>query len=236
MKFEGNFHCLHGFLGTSSDWDGVLPKDLREVRYDLFSKENSGVEGLWGFGRIKTKGPNFLVGYSLGGRLALQALIDSPSDWSGAVLISTHPGLPSEFERESRLKADQSWAHRFRDENWDSLIQSWNDQPVLRGGGVPRVRKEEDFSREALAEALETRSLGLQKDYRSVLKALRVPILWISGELDVKFRLIAEEMATLNSCFQARVVAGAGHRVPWNQPEVFQQAVIEYLKSINVSQ
>src|SRR5690606_6539540 len=96
-------------------------------------------------------GSRILVGYSLGGRIALHALRDSPDLWQAAVIISAHPGLVLEEDRVVRKKADQEWAKRFMHEDWDLLMKSWNSQPVFKNGSQPLLRHERDFDRKKLA-------------------------------------------------------------------------------------
>jgi len=227
----GSVHFLHGFLGQSTDWDGLIPPGIPSLCYDFFTPEAEqdaiplGLESLAGWINQKARsapGPRILLGYSLGGRVALHALLQAPEVWEGAVLVSAHPGLRSPDDRDLRLKSDQAWARKFETESWDPLIHEWNAQAVFKGGRHPLLRPEADFSRKNLARSLEQSSLGRQEDLRERLKGLQLPVLWVCGELDVKFRGLAEGMAALNPRFCVETVLGAGHRVPWDQPQVFK--------------
>src|SRR6476646_8409217 len=92
---------LHGFLGLPSDWDAV--KDRCGSRWQLrapFLFSESGQrpgEGppVWAerftAGLVDTR-RSVLLGYSLGARLGLHALLASRSSWSAAVLVGGHPG------------------------------------------------------------------------------------------------------------------------------------------------
>ena len=69
----------------------------------------------------------FLLGYSLGGRLAFHALLQQPELWQGAIIVSADPGLDSDCDgrrpvvdhRKSCLARDQQWSHKFLHEPWE---------------------------------------------------------------------------------------------------------------------
>jgi 2-succinyl-6-hydroxy-2,4-cyclohexadiene-1-carboxylate synthase len=171
-----------------------------------------------------------LVGYSLGGRLALHALLQAPQKWRAAVLISTHPGLSSESERERRRAHDAQWAERFDGAPWETVIAQWNAQPVFAADRAVPPREENRFDRGKLALALRQWSLGSQTDLSDRLGELKLPVLWIAGELDSKFADLARRSAAL--CPQGRfsLIPGAGHRVLFDQPEGLAEAIQTFLK------
>src|SRR5690242_6488130 len=111
-------YCVHGFLGQASDWEDILPPYLRKFAFDLFSPGASSqpafdFNALGGWindTAVKSPGPRVLVGYSLGGRIALHALTRKPEIWSAAVIISAHPGLSDPTERQKRIENDEKWA------------------------------------------------------------------------------------------------------------------------------
>jgi 2-succinyl-6-hydroxy-2,4-cyclohexadiene-1-carboxylate synthase len=252
-----SLHAISGFLGQGRDWSAVIPIEISFTTSDFFSP-NSRMSAqkqaldLVSLARAVNQearsfvGPRVLLGYSLGGRVALNCLEQSIEAnpglrfWDAAVLVSTNPGLSRSEDREARFRSDQVWAKRFLEEDWEKLMNAWNSQPVFQarteGSELPlsleAMRLEKSFSREKLAQVLLQSSLGKQKDFRSFLKQIQIPILWISGTEDAKFRELAEEMATLNSKFKTLSVSGAGHRVPWEKPEVFGEAVKQFLTEV----
>jgi len=241
QPFNGILFCIHGFLGQASDWELTIPLELRWKSIDLFSKEALVPSPLdfRSFGEAIQKNvgdlpcPRVLVGYSLGGRIALHMLVEKPEIWSAAVIIGAHPGLSDEGERLRRIDGDERWAKRFEVEEWDTVLSDWNSQTVLIGS--PNIeRKESDFSRKTLADSLRGCSLGKQKDLREQIGKLRLPILWIVGEEDLKFLSIAKQLKKLNPRITLVVIPKAGHRAPWDQPEFFKKCLIEFL-TINES-
>src|SRR5262245_20355380 len=130
-----NLHYLHGFLGKATDWEGVALEDYPSWTYDFFSRLSAPRGGSacqflpgpfaslpavadWINARAKeSPAPRILIGYSLGGRLALHCLTQTPSLWSGGVIISGHPGLGDPQMRQERRETDRKWAQRFISED-----------------------------------------------------------------------------------------------------------------------
>ena len=169
------------------------------------------------------------MGYSLGGRLALHSLIDAPHLWKGAIIISAHPGLLHKEERLLRYQRDLAWGECFENEEWSSLQTAWNGQEVFGEDQFFFERREIDYQRSKLSEALVNGSLGLQEELSSSIAALPFPILWITGERDIRFCEAAKRLTFAHSHSMWRIVPGAGHRVPWSCPEQFIAIVEEFL-------
>lgn len=233
--------CLHGALGEAADWRGLAaavagqglearsvdlwrflacrPMSLPEVGRAL----NEEARAVRGMDRV-------LLGYSMGGRLALHALLDEQEHpWRAAVIVSAHPGLEEEAQRAKRRAADAAWAAEALGGDWDRMVGEWNAQPVLAGGEVPR-RAGLEARRQAVARSFVDWSLGTQEPLWSRLGEIRVPVLWVAGERDGKFRGLAERAvdALPDGCLWT--VEGAGHRVPWQAGEAFASRVVEFLE------
>ncbi len=207
--------ALHGFLGLPTDWEAcaipnLIAIDLHDLR---FPKPSQGLEA-WAkaFNRFIRSQPfvdRVLLGYSLGGRLALHVVLQDPSLWKGAIFLSTHPGLQTDHEKAERLQSDKLWADRFLVDPWDKLINAWDEQPVFKHSVTPH-RPESAFNRRTLAEALKGWSLGHQQDFASKFLSFPIPYLWAVGEHDHKFQRIAP-------C-KPYLISNAGHRIPYDLP------------------
>jgi 2-succinyl-6-hydroxy-2,4-cyclohexadiene-1-carboxylate synthase len=177
-----------------------------------------------------------LMGYSMGGRLAMHAAIAAPELYRALVVVSSHPGLSGEMEKRHRCEADRAWAGRFSSESWGEVIEAWNSQPVLlppdpasaENPSQTLERREEDFSRPVLAAALEAWSLGRQRDLREEIARLPIPVLFVSGAADTKFSALTRGLHLGRQQTWVEI-SGAGHRVPWDQPVAFASAVREFL-------
>ena len=68
-------------------------------------------------------------------------------------------------------------------------------------------------------------SLGKQEDFRAGLAQLDLPVLWLTGKRDEKFTALAAEVVPKMPQGRHVTVMKAGHRVPWEDPECFCEAV-----------
>ena len=177
---------LPGFLGLPSDWD-FLPWP------------HSATEG------------DVLLGYSMGGRLALQLL--ESQRFRCAIIVSA--GLNAADD--DRRRRDEEWARRFESGDWASLMRDWNAQPVF--GGHALDRREEDYDRTELARQLREWSPAVLPPPR--LESIETPLLWIVGERDAKYVEIANRAIARLPNGELWICPDAGHRVPWEQPQAF---------------
>ena len=234
-------HCLHGFLGSPRDWDqfGDFGTGQGVVKADLFGADafpGARAMAAWadtyfaehvGTGPNYT-GPNYLLGYSLGGRLALHLATQYPNAWDGIVIIGANPGLDDAGARAARRAHDEMWARRFETQPWDTLLAAWDAQAVF-GGRPGGERQEADFDRARLADALRRWSLGAQEPLWAALTALPCPLLWVAGAEDVKQQSICCRVSDTVPGAQVGVAPDAAHRVPWEQPEAFAARVHSFL-------
>ncbi|KAF3363160.1 hypothetical protein PHSC3_000347 [Chlamydiales bacterium STE3] len=224
--------ALPGFLGNPKDWDCFQAKNLgvHEFIPTALPERNSFTEFARQFNSYAAKisSQRVLMGYSMGGRLALHALINQPKIWTKAILISTHPGLTLDPEKEVRLSNDNQWAETFLYEPWESAIKKWSSQAIFKES--KGVFNRQENNRPFLASCLKNYSLGCQENLRAALADLEMPILWITGKKDKKFSLIAKQLIFKNSSSKWVVIEDAGHRVPWEQPQSFQKVVYSFLK------
>ena len=122
---------LHGALGMAADWRGFAKRLAEEKTgsraVDLWRFLEGQALPLADFGRelneeaasevFRGKG-RALLGYSLGGRLALHALLEKNHPWQAAVMVSAHPGLESATELGARRATDTTWATKAIAGNW----------------------------------------------------------------------------------------------------------------------
>jgi 2-succinyl-6-hydroxy-2,4-cyclohexadiene-1-carboxylate synthase len=197
--------ALHGFLGLPSDWNFLRQTGLDVQAIDVMHEA------------IPAEG-DVLLGYSMGGRLALQALLGG-ARYRKAIFVSTRVSDAEPNRRES----DEAWARRFESEEWTSLLRAWNAQDLFGGQAVER--REEDFDRAALARALREWSPAVLPPVSSRLHEIDIPTLWIAGGRDAKY--VAEARRGADSIANARleIIEGAGHRVPWEAPAALAACV-----------
>lgn len=236
-----DIYALHGFLGQPSDWD-TIKKEYREHFHalDLFSftNPNDGLEQ-WAYAFnqwIAKQGQHkrILLGYSLGGRLAMHALINEPQLWSGAIIVSANTGLKIQKQRAPRFEQDLQWAQRFLHDPWEKVINDWNTQAVFQGKAPSFNRREKEYVRTTIASAIVGWSVGQQDDLQETLSQLPFPILWIAGEKDHKYAALAQQMAKIHPASSFWIAPEAGHRVPWEATESFIKTLHRWIQRLDM--
>lgn len=235
---------IHGNLGTPGDWEpvlqtGLIPAPVCSISLvDFFGTPVSLAEDGKKLGRfILEKDPSpILCAYSLGGRLALHALLEFPGRWKGAILPGAHTGLQEESEKAARREKDKNWANLLKHNPWDSFLNEWNSQPVFQGGkNIPRPDPTE---KEVLfwSHAFEKWSTGDQKNLLPTLITTQehtpCPLLFISGAEDAKFTTFYRSIIPQIACAHHAVIPYAGHRLLEDAPEELAAALQNFIHSL----
>lgn len=212
--------ALPGFLGLASDWTSITPSALVPQMPVISFWECADWLNNWA---LSLPAPRVLAGYSLGGRLAMHALIRHPRTWSEAVIISSHTGLDDIDLKEKRLANDRLWSIRFMQDSWESLMSDWNQNGALKSSR-PMQRNERDYSREFLSKAMDTWSLGRQDNLKPLIEELETPITWLAGEKDTSFCQIAQSIKFRNPKSHAMIIPDSGHRILHDNPQTIRNA------------
>lgn len=243
------FRCLHGTLQTPEAWDVVAEFLGRYLQgfsptfhaEDVLEFDPAVAERPSGWARAfcaalppppaVTGVAHVLIGYSLGGRLGLHALLECPDRWNAAVIVAGHPGDASTAERVESRRRDAGWAARLREEDLDAVLADWDALPVFCGRPNPAPRQTVGLSAERWASAFERLSRGNQADLRAALAAAPLPpVLYVSGELDSRYGALGDELARTVPSLRHVSIPAAGHRVPWERPEAFADTVAGFLR------
>ena len=232
--------CIHGNFQTAKVWQPLEERmkagfsDLEMITEDLCAKQfqsfDDWTEDFCGRVDAQANGEkSILLGYSLGGRLALHACLSRPDLWKSAIVVGADPGLESEEEKKVQLHRDRKWAERLKREPLEKLVNEWDAQSVFCGIGNQAPRNLGDMNPDRLSQQFEVFSKGIQQNLAPELAELKnLPILFVSGEKDHKYQGIGEKLAKSSSAIYAQVIADAGHRVPWENPESFVQVLIDF--------
>lgn len=243
---------LHGFTGSSASWgDGLLdalsaaglPPALvdapghgaRAGETDPAAFTLDRVEAL--VDGAAGPGPVPLVGYSMGGRLALACAVRRPHRVSALVLESASPGLARPEERAARRASDEALARRLEEEGMEPFVDVWESLPLFasREALPPEVRERQRALRLAndprsLAASLRGLGTGALPSFWEALPGLALPVLLLVGERDRKFVGIARRMAERLPDSELVRVQDAGHTVHLERPEAWVEAVVEFLR------
>jgi len=242
---------LHGFMGSSRDWDGVI-RGFGHTTFSL-AVDLPGHGASTGLPDEAYTMPGTaqallavldereiercaVVGYSMGGRLALYLALHHPERCSRLVLASASPGLQKAGEQAARRAVDEARARRLEAGDVDAFLNDWYRQPLFASLArhpslaetmvAQRLRND---PRE-LARSLRGMGTGSQPSLWERLGALSVATLAVAGALDAKYVAVAGRMAALSPCVRAVMVPEAGHAVHAEQPRRFVTLLHTFLK------
>ena len=236
--------CLHGSLQTPSVWktigDAIESKfeSVKVEEVNLYENEYESF-GHWReqfYEKVEeqTKGePSLLLGYSMGGRLAMDALVNYPGMWSGGIVVGADSGLISDDARTNQLQKDLEWARRFRTEDIQELLNEWDSLPVFCGRSNCARREISELDSEKISRFFDVFSKARQGNMLPMLSKLKTPpLLYISGCDDIKYTKIGQGLDA--SCLQIRhqIIPNAGHRVPWENQDAFVSEVSVFIDSV----
>ena len=239
---------LHGFMGSLQDWDSIINR-LQNNYYCLaidlpghgrtpnpekkYSFNDVGAT-LIDFLKEINFSPYSIIGYSLGGRLAIYIALRYPDLVSKVILESASPGLQTSRERTIRLLQDEALAIKLVNSDFNQFLQEWYDQPLFNS-----LRQHRDFKKllkkrkmnnpEELAVSLTALSTGKQPSLWDLLSGNKIPILLLVGELDPKFRRIARQMSRQCSTCRTKIIKNAGHNTHFESPCEYVDNCIEFL-------
>jgi 2-succinyl-6-hydroxy-2,4-cyclohexadiene-1-carboxylate synthase len=243
---------LHGFTGSSSSWGRVLTA-IRTLggevsALDLPGHGARGGEPGPGTSSLASTltevdeslssegGEQALVGYSMGGRIALHYAHRNPGRLDRLVLESASPGLASEEERAQRIAADEELADALEREGLEAFVDRWEALPLFATQrALPESIREELRERRllgratGLAWALRVLGTGRLPSLWDALSGIDVPTLVLVGGLDAKFLEIGERMAEQLPRASLHVVPDAGHAIHLERPDAWAQAVGDFL-------
>ncbi len=232
---------LHGFTGCGKDFDPlkeyldprfeVIAPDFpghgqrnhqdRPSDYSLHAHLNVISEAAGSTNEAVT-----LVGYSMGGRLALHWALTHPTRVRRLILIGASPGLRTPDEREERIRGDQALAQFIRVEGLNKFLKYWNTKtffkPLL---ALPAERLDPILIRrqknnpEALALSLEHVGTGILPSLWERLLDIKCPTDLVVGEHDGKFIEIAHAMAERMPKSRLSIIEEAGHAVHLEKPQ-----------------
>lgn len=222
---------LHGFTGDASDWLGWPDTAPAALAIDLpghgASQDPSGpyadeIERL-----LAALPPSIdqLVGYSLGGRIALSLIAANPVRFRRAAVLSAHPGLTDPRQRDARCRADQHWIRLLRTQGIGPFVAAWEGQPLfatqarLPTATLARQRQRRLTQRaEGMARNLACFGLAEMPETWTALTRWRGRLTWLAGALDPKFAAIAEQVKRKRPDTTMHLIPGTGHNLLLETP------------------
>ncbi len=229
---------VHGFTQTGRSWAPIAGR-LRDAGHDVVAPDVPGhggrpAAGMWDAADALAEevGRAVWVGYSLGGRLGLHLALAHPEAIDGLVLVSTTAGIEDPAEREQRRQADEALAATIGPLGVAAFVERWLDGPLW--ATLPRESAGVDArlanTAEGLAASLRLAGTGAQDSLWERLAEVPPPALVVNGALDARFVAIGERLASALGAARV-VVPDSGHAVPWEQPDAFCAAVLQWVST-----
>lgn len=177
-----------------------------------------------------------IVGYSMGGRLALSFTMKYPHLVRKLILESSSPGLKTEEERFARKIKDEQLANFIEEKGLEAFVDYWENIPLFASQKkLPKdvqtaIREQRrKGSPIGLANSLRGMGTGVQPSWWNELPALKVEGYILTGALDKKFCRIGEEMKRLWNGAILITFEDCGHAIHVEKSEEFGKIVSRFL-------
>jgi 2-succinyl-6-hydroxy-2,4-cyclohexadiene-1-carboxylate synthase len=222
---------LHGFTGDGRDWS-LWPADAPAALAVDLPGHGGSPDPSGDFNdeilRLLTALPpsiDQVVGYSLGGRIALSLIAAAPDRFRTATILSAHPGLTDAGQRELRRQADQRWIALLRTHGIHAFVDAWERQPLFATQATlaPARLAEQRAHRlaqraEGLASNLACFGLAEMPETWSALRRWPGHLRWLVGAGDERFAAIAAQLEEQRPATLLRHVPDAGHNLLLEAP------------------
>ncbi len=246
---------LHGFTGSSDNWLALLEpfaahfqvvlidlpghgRSASPPHSDRYTMQSVSCDLLAIFQALHLPSVN-LLGYSMGGRLALYMAVQHPSYIQSLILESASPGLESSAQRQLRIESDNQLALEIEESGIAIFVQRWQQLPLFATQQVlPAEQKERLYqqrlnnSATGLANSLRGMGAGQQPSLWSALEAVQLPVLILAGELDKKYECIARQMTAVIPHSVLKIIDEAGHNIHLEKPQHFTSSILSFLAEL----
>lgn len=239
---------LHGFLSDMESMASVA--DHLDGHFNILKVD------LPGFGKTPSKGAYgmddiadglsklihslgldqvHIIGYSMGGRVAVSFLVTHPDMVLSAVLESTSPGIRDREERMKRIEVDQTRAKKIS-ADYTSFIKEWEQMGLFTNqhsldSELQGRQRENRLAQnpEGVADSLIKYGTGIQRSYWERLKIVDSKVLLVAGEKDGKFVSTNHKMKALLPNAQFEVVPDVGHNIHMEAADKFGIIILDFL-------
>jgi 2-succinyl-6-hydroxy-2,4-cyclohexadiene-1-carboxylate synthase len=180
-----------------------------------------------------------LVGYSMGGRLALHAALRSPERYAGLAMVGVSAGIEDPAEGAARVQADEELAAWIESHSIEDVVARWEHNLVFASQSPALIEAQRPgrlaHTPTNLAMLLRSAGQGAMVPVWERLGELQMPVLALAGENDSKYWEAAQRMrASAEARIQAGSVPGAGHAAHLERPRFVADRLIEWLSALDV--
>ena len=256
IKGEGaSLLVLHGFTGDRSTMSSIseplsknysvvsvdLPghgSTIRDLEPYLFNFEDT-LAALIEVMEFHDQQEFNVLGYSMGGRLAIGLATKYPNRIKNMILIGATAGISDENQRTARRRSDDRLAGEILEKGIEWFVEYWMDQP--RFESQIRIDSETlDISRRqrlkndthGLANSLRGSGTGSQPSLWRKLNEITSPTLILAGEEDSKFRSLAVRLNSGINKSEIVIVPESGHACHLENPNFTLETIETFLEEV----
>ncbi len=243
---------LHGFTGSTATWDELvesLSGLMTTIAVDLpghglsAAPNDPSLHGLYPTAQylarllaaLGLERPGVL-GYSMGGRVALRLALAGAVRPGALILESTSPGIADADQRAARRRSDAELATLLEHEGIEAFVNRWEALPLWASqASLPEARRlqlrRQRLSNDAtgLANSLRGAGAGEDPSVLDELRTLETPTLLVAGELDTPYVDHAHAMHRNLPDSRIAVIPAAGHAAHFERPREFAELVREFV-------
>lgn len=225
---------IPGFMQRGDAWRPVA--ELLPERYPsrLLDHAEHSFEGR--MGEILGAGASVLVGYSLGGRLALRAALRSPDLFTAVVLVGATAGIEEGPLRATRAEADEKLAAWMEAMPIEDIVALWERQPLFADQPESLIEEQRpgrlSHDPRSLALLLRTAGQGILQPVWHELASLELPLLAIAGARDEGYTAAAKRIASVAPNARAAIVEDAGHAPQLQRPDEVARLISGFLDGV----
>lgn len=239
----------HGFLGSQQEFADIKPKGTRVyldllgfgadkpvVSEDRFVVDAQVADSKKLFQLLELRHV-YLVGYSMGARLALSFAMTYPELINQLILESGTAGLAEATERTERQQKDEKLAQRIEGEGLPNFVAMWEQLPLFATQSqvsetVQTMVRQQRLNQVDvnMVRSLRSFGTGTMPNYWTALNQLPMPVTIITGALDEKFTAIGQRLVHERDDARQIVVPEVGHNVHLEAPQVYEDILDSVIK------
>jgi 2-succinyl-6-hydroxy-2,4-cyclohexadiene-1-carboxylate synthase len=226
---------LPGFMQRGEAWGPVAERVAQRYRCLCLDHRTWTWRERLAEVRVAAAPGSVLVGYSMGGRLALHAAVAEPERYAALITVGASPGIEDPAARAERRAADERLASWMEATSIEEVVSYWEALPVFEGQSPELVAAQRPgrLSHEpaALARLLRTGGQGAHEAVWAALRTLQMPVLALAGARDRAYAGAVERMATQLPGGNALTVPAAGHAAQLERPGHAAELIVSFVSA-----
>ncbi|HZP97420.1 MAG TPA: 2-succinyl-6-hydroxy-2,4-cyclohexadiene-1-carboxylate synthase [Candidatus Limnocylindria bacterium] len=245
---------LHGFTESGRAWNplvAALRGSLHTVTVDLIGHGRSGApDDAARYAMERVPGDlcsvldalgiarAHLVGYSLGGRVALRTVLDAPGRVGALILVSASAGIADPAERRMRRTSDLAFAERIEREGTRRFVDEWESLELFASERALPAARRAALRRERLAQrprglanSLHGMGQGAMEPLWDRLGEIRAPVLVVTGAQDARYGALAADLVSRIAGARHVALPETGHAVHRERPPELAALIAEFLRA-----